>query len=233
MNFFTDARRHSLALLCRFFPLVLSILLLSRFAYVSLAAINDITTIAGTGIPGDYGDDGPATSAQINNPAALCVDKALNVFFSDSSHRVRKIDATSGKIITIAGTGTDGYSGDSGLAVNAKLAFPQGVAVDELGNIFIADYYNRVRLVNASNGIITTVAGTGVAGYNGDNILATSAKLKHDLPCMRCFNSGEMPVSSSGWAYTGIRWKLTKAFFTCTAPKNCGFLFLASTRVSR
>src|SRR6476620_10209200 len=81
-------------------------------------------------------------------------------------------------LVTIAGTGKQGYSGDNGAAVNAMLNHPWGMAIDDLGNIYFADYVNsRVRKINASNGQITTIAGTGKNGYNGDNIDARSAQL--------------------------------------------------------
>jgi adhesin/invasin len=83
-----------------------------------------------------------------------------------------------GTITTVAGTGTAAYGGDGGPATNAALSTPVGVAVDGGGNLFVADYSNsRVRRVDAATGVITTVAGMGVGGYNGDNIAATTAQL--------------------------------------------------------
>ncbi len=141
-----------------------------------------ITTVAGDGGNGFFGsysgDGGPATGANLNDPAGgVAVDGSGNVFIADtSSHRIRKV-STNGIITTVAGTGIAGYNGDNIAATNADLKYPWGVAVDGSGNLFIADTVNdRIRRVS-TNGIITTVAGTGVAGYNRDDIAATSADL--------------------------------------------------------
>ncbi len=144
-------------------------------------ASGNISTVAGTGVAGYSGDGGLATSAQLKNPNGLAVDSSGNIFISDqTNNRVRKVDA-SGNISTVAGTGTQGYSGDGGLATSAQLNYPSGVAVDSSGNIFIPDYGNhRVRKVDAS-GNISTVAGTGASGYAGDGGLATSAQLNHPI----------------------------------------------------
>jgi hypothetical protein len=136
-----------------------------------------ITTIAGTGVAGYFGDNGPATSARINSPSSIVVDGVGNVYFADElNNRIRKVD-TGGTITTVAGNGTLGYSGDNGPATSAMLDLPSGVAVDSTGNLFISDNYNnRIRQVT-STGTITTVAGTGVAGYSGDSGPATSATI--------------------------------------------------------
>jgi YVTN family beta-propeller protein len=138
-----------------------------------------ITTVAGTGVQGYSGDNGPATSAQLHYPYGVAVDASGNIYIADgSNHRIRKLNASTGIISTVAGTGVGGYSGDNGPATSAQLAFPNGVSVDASGNLYIADLdNNRIRKVNVSNGIISTVAGTGVQGYSGDNGLSTSAQL--------------------------------------------------------
>lgn len=138
-----------------------------------------ITTLAGTGTRGSAGDGGPATSAQLSAPRTMAADAAGNVFVADTeNHRIRKVD-TSGTITRIAGTGVAGYSGDGGPATNAQLNNPHGVAVDGAGNVYVADSPNhRIRKISPA-GIITTVAGTGTAGYNGDGIPATSARLAY------------------------------------------------------
>jgi hypothetical protein len=138
-----------------------------------------ITTIAGTGVQGYSGDNSLATSAQLNYPTGVAIDAAGNILISDRyNHRLRMISKTTGVITTIAGTGVYGYSGDNGLATLAQLAHPYYIAIDVTGNILIADSFNyRVRMI--SNGIITTIAGTGVNGYSGDNGLATSAQLSY------------------------------------------------------
>jgi RHS repeat-associated protein len=133
-----------------------------------------ITTVAGNGYDGFSGDGGPATDAGFN-PRGLAMDSAGNIFIADwFNHRVRKVN-TSGIITTVAGNGYDGFSGDGGPATNASLSMPYGVAVDNAGNIFIADQSNyRIRRVDTS-GIITTVAGNGYGGFSGDGGPATDA----------------------------------------------------------
>lgn len=135
-----------------------------------------IHTVAGgtDGSPngcGFSGDGGPATAAQLDDPWALAVDSANNLYIADySNSRVRKVSA-SGTITTVAGNGTPGYSGDGGPATNAALRYPTGVAVDALGNVYIADYNNsRIRMVNAATQIISTVAGNGACTFSGDGI---------------------------------------------------------------
>jgi sugar lactone lactonase YvrE len=138
-----------------------------------------ITTVAGTGTDGFGGDGGPAGSAQLNNPVGLALDPSGNLFIGDSfNHRIRRVAAGTGIITTVAGTGTGGFGGDGGPAGSARLANPFGPAVDASGSLFIADEANRrVRKVAAGTGIITTVAGTGAAGFAGDGGPATSAQL--------------------------------------------------------
>jgi len=136
-----------------------------------------ITTVAGNGTAGFGGDGAAATSAAINAPRGMAVDGFGNLFIADTSNnRIRLVD-TNGNISTLAGTNAAGVSGDGGLAVVAKLGAPQGVALDGLGNVFIADYNNsRIRRVD-TNGVITTFAGTNVSGFLGDGGIATVARL--------------------------------------------------------
>jgi sugar lactone lactonase YvrE len=136
-----------------------------------------ISTIAGNGIQGFSGDGNPATLSQLNNPAGICADADGNIYIADvGNERVRKIDIT-GTISTIAGNGSIVYNGDNGPATQAALNEPLNLAADIYGNIFIAEGYNhRIRRVNSS-GIITTVAGTGTAGYTGDGGPASLADL--------------------------------------------------------
>lgn len=136
-----------------------------------------ISNVAGNNVAGYSGDGNLATSAKINHPNGVAVDAMGNIYFSDYyNHVIRKVN-TSGIISTFAGNTVAGYSGDGSLATSAKLNYPTGVAVDANGNVYIADKNNSViRKVNTS-GIITTIAGTSVAGYTGDGGLATSAKI--------------------------------------------------------
>lgn len=142
-----------------------------------------ISTVAGTGKLGSSGDGGLATTAQMGDPKGLAVDSAGNLYIADyDNNRIRKV-TSDGMISTVAGSGTGlgsnsgGYSGDGGKAIEAKLRFPIDVAIDSTGNLYIADSLNhRIRKVT-SDGIISTVAGTGSKGYGGDGGPATAAKL--------------------------------------------------------
>jgi trimeric autotransporter adhesin len=134
-----------------------------------------ITTVAGNGTQGSSGDNGPATSAQLYDPCGVAVDAAGNLYIADgSNNRIRKV--SNGMITTVAGNGTQGFSGDNGPPTSAQLAGPVGVAVDAAGNLYIADTNNNT-IRKVSNGVITTVAGSGGSGFRGDNGPATSAQL--------------------------------------------------------
>ena len=136
-----------------------------------------ITTFAGTGTAGHAGDGGPATAARFNQNQGARFDKAGNLYVPQcGGSSVRKID-TSGNISTVAGNFTGGFSGDGGPATSAQLQCPSGVAIDDAGNLYIADdFNNRVRKVDTS-GIITTIAGDGNGGFTGDGGAATAAEL--------------------------------------------------------
>jgi sugar lactone lactonase YvrE len=138
-----------------------------------------IYRFAGTGIAGYSGDGEQADLAQLNGPAGLAIDKDDNVYIAEiHNHVIRKVDAITNQITTVAGCGLQGFSGDGGLAIHAMLNGPEGVFVDKHGNIYIADTYNqRIRRVDGRTGIITTIAGCGDAGYNGDGIQACGAML--------------------------------------------------------
>ena len=137
-----------------------------------------ISTFAGKGTAGYSGDNGPATNAELQLPVGVATDSSGNVYIADEGNNVIRKVNPSGTITTIAGNNTEGYSGDNGLATSASLYAPSGVTVDSAGNLFIADAgNNRVRKVATTTGIITTIAGTGTAGYSGDNAAAVSATL--------------------------------------------------------
>lgn len=126
-----------------------------------------ISTVAGNGSPGYNGDNIAANTAQLNIPKDVCVDTMGNIYIADyGNNRIRMIGSTSGNISTIAGSGTAGYSGDYGQAINADLNGPNSIATDEVSVYFIDVFNNRVRKINA--GKITSVAGNGVSSYNGD-----------------------------------------------------------------
>ena len=140
-----------------------------------------ISTIAGIGgVPGYSGDGGPGTNAKLNFPQGIAVDKAGNVYVADFyNSRIRRIDAATGKISTIAGNGGGGFSGDGGFATNAQLYDAAAVAIDKQGNVYISDYYNsRIRKVYA-NGLINTIAGSDTAGFSGDGGAATMAQINY------------------------------------------------------
>jgi sugar lactone lactonase YvrE len=138
-----------------------------------------ITTIAGTGHVSHSGDGGPAALAAISRPEAIVVDAAGNVLFADRDNNcIRRIDAFSGSITTVAGTGSGLYGGDGGPAAAAVLNSPRGVSMTAAGDIYIADTFNsRVRKVDASTGVITTVAGIGIDGFSGEGGSATTVAL--------------------------------------------------------
>jgi len=146
-----------------------------------LKASGTILTIAGDGTAGFAGDGGPATDAMLNAPYATALDAAGNLYIADSdNNRIRELIKATGDIVTVAGNGTAGFAGDGAAAgdPSVELNNPRGLAVDASGDLFIADAFNnRVREIVAATGQIVTVAGTGAAGFNGDNIPATAAQL--------------------------------------------------------
>ena len=136
-----------------------------------------ITTIAGNGISGSSGDGAPATNSQLASPTGIAVDASGNIYVGDDgNNKIRIITGSDGIISTFAGNGTYGSSGDGGAATNAQFSSPYGIAVDNMGNVYISDWSNcKIRKV--SGGIISTFAGNGSIGYNSDGIPATSAQL--------------------------------------------------------
>jgi sugar lactone lactonase YvrE len=174
-------------------------------------ATYNVYTIAGSGTAAGFGGNGGlATSALLNNPWGLFVDSIGNLYISDfNNHVIRFVPKVTGTyfgvgmtgnyIYTIAGTGTLGYSGDSGVATSAQLNHPAGLCLDSLGNVYIADTYNysRIRFIPKKNGTyfgvsmianyIYTIAGTGAAGFAGDGGAATSAQI--NVPNGICVDS--------------------------------------------
>lgn len=122
-----------------------------------------ISTVAGTGQHRCSGDGGQATAAALNEPSALVLDDQGNLFIADqSNNRVRRVDAATGVITTIAGTGQAAYTGDGGPATDSGLAGPSGLALSPDGMLYVADTFNgRIRMVDLSTGLIATVAGDG------------------------------------------------------------------------
>lgn len=193
-----------------------------------------ITTICGSGSGGFSGDNGPATAAHLESPSGICIDRAGNIYIADKGNsRIRKVDINTGIITTVAGSAISGYSGDNGPATIAKLAYPTGVCVDSIGNIYIADNGNNcIRKVTA-DGTISTFAGNGLPGYTGDGGQATNAALTHPSHIhisgrgnlyiadygnnvVRIIGSGgviETIAGSGGFGYTGDNGPATAARF--------------------
>ncbi|WP_167527627.1 NHL domain-containing protein [Desulfosarcina alkanivorans] len=139
-----------------------------------------ITTVAGNGSVYNSGDGRQATETGLNAPVGIAVDSKSNLYIAEwGSPRIRKVD-TSGMITTVAGNGQEGFSGDGGIATEAMISVPHDIAVDNSGNLYIADFYNhRIRKVD-TNGVITTVAGNGNIGYSeGDNGPAIEASIAY------------------------------------------------------
>jgi sugar lactone lactonase YvrE len=148
------------------------------------AATGIMTTVAGYGVQGFSGDNGLATAASIDSPAGIAVDSAGNLYLADThNQRIRKVSALTGTITTIAGVGgatsaPQPFAGDNGPAASATLALPRGLTLDAAGNLYIADTANhRIRVISASTGVISTVAGQGTETFAGDGAPAVNASL--------------------------------------------------------
>jgi sugar lactone lactonase YvrE len=141
-----------------------------------------ITTVAGTGHRGSSGDGGPALEADLVRPVAIAVDTGGNLYISDTGgHKVRKVD-TLGIITTVAGNGHCCFTGDGQHAMNAEFSPPYGISVGPAGDVYIVDRDNhRIRRVDRSNAVITTVAGIGSRGYRGDGGQASNASLSDPM----------------------------------------------------
>lgn len=144
-----------------------------------LAEGPNINTVIGTGEPGYAGDGGPAVRALLNTQFDVAYDANGNLYVADTfNHCVRKVAAETGKIETVAGNGTKGFSGDGGPAVRAQLNEPYGLVIDRDGNLYFADRLNRrVRRIDRRSGVISTIAGNGTAKSAGDGGPADQAGL--------------------------------------------------------
>lgn len=155
------------------------LLLTTAFTISSHAAEWTISTFAGTGVKGGGGDGGPATAAQIDNPFGVVRGPDGAIWFCEyTGQRIRRV-APDGTISTIAGTGAKGYSGDGGPALQATFNLPHELRFDANGDLYIVDMTNHVvRKIDMKTKVITTIAGTGVAGYSGDGGPAVKAQFK-------------------------------------------------------
>jgi len=167
-----------------------------------------ITTIAGAGGSRHSGDGGPAILAQIDQPSGVAIDYEGNIYIAArGEHSIRKVNKTTGIITTIAGKSAGsappgplgivvyqgGFGGDDGPATEALLNNPESIALDKSGNLYISDTFNyRIRRIDASTGIIDTIAGTGVKGFSGDNGSARGAQIT---------TPGGIAVDSAGRVY--------------------------------
>src|SRR5260221_1335807 len=163
------------------------------------AAPKTVTTLAGTGVAGFSGDGGPGPAGQTNNPYGLVTGPDGALYFCEiGNHRVRRLDLKSHQLSTVAGTGTKGYSGDGGPALQASLNEPYEVRFDRAGNMFFAEMQNHiVRRVDGKTKIISTVAGTGSPGFGGDG--GPAAKTQFRQPHSIAFDpEGKLLVCDIG-----------------------------------
>jgi uncharacterized protein (TIGR03437 family) len=168
---------------------------LNRNIVRRIAANGTVTTVAGSGVAGFGGDNGPATGAMLNSPRAVAVDGSGNLYIADTgNNRVRRV-STTGQITTVAGNGIPGTTGDAGLAVGAQIVGPVGIAVDSSGNLYLSDGA-RIRKVFAS-GFITTIAGGTTPGYSGDGGSASTAQFNSPA-AIAVDPNGSLYVADSG-----------------------------------
>lgn len=158
-----------------------------------------IVAVAGTGVAGWSGDGGPGVQAELNNPSGVTVDRNGDILIADTANnRVRRVDAGSGIIKTVAGTGDEGFDGDGGNALHARLLQPSGITVDDRGVLYLSDTFNnRIRRIDPSSGIITTIAGTDMRGHSLNGMAAATAPLNNPIGLARD-PLGSLVVADSG-----------------------------------
>ena len=165
-----------------------------RVRKINVAGI--VSTVIGNSVSGDSGDGGIGTLAEISYPGGIKVDSSKNLYIAEYSNRIRKVDSF-GIVSTIIGVGPVGFSGDGGPATAAYLHQPIGFVLDPMGNMIFTDVQNqRVRKVDVATGIITTIAGNGIAGYSGDGMNATAAEL--NFPPSLCLDNSQNLIIADG-----------------------------------
>jgi hypothetical protein len=159
-----------------------------------------VTTVAGGGPPGAFGDGVAATSVWLQWPEGMDLDAAGNLYIAEfAANRVRRVDAATGIITTVAGRGHQASDGDGGSATTAGIFGPTSVRLDAAGNLYITDYYgNRLRFVDRATGIISTLAGDGQEGFAGDGGPATASRLYHPITTVFDFAKGYVYVGDAG-----------------------------------
>jgi sugar lactone lactonase YvrE len=162
-------------------------------------AKNIIAAVAGTGVAGQSGDGGLGMLAELNTPSGVAVDRNGNTLIADTvNNRVRRVDAESGIISTVVGTGDEGFDGDGGIATLARLMQPSGITVDNEGGVYVSDTFNnRIRRVDPVSGIITTLAGTDMRGHSLNGMIAALAPLSNPVGIARDL-LGNLVVADSG-----------------------------------
>ncbi len=171
----------------------------TRHGYVRrVDADGTISTIAGTGLQWDKGDGGPAVSACFMETHAVAHGPNDDIYVADATiGRIRKIDASTGIITTVAGTGSPGYSGDGGPAVGARIGAPTNIRFDAAGNMYFADPTHHIVRKIDQTGTITTIVGSGEKGFSQDGTKATDAKLSQPSG-LAVAADGVVYVSDSG-----------------------------------
>jgi hypothetical protein len=162
-----------------------------------VSAAGTITRVAGTGIAGNSGDDGPATNAQLEGAIGVAATVDGGFLVADATHQVVRKVSAAGTITRVAGTGTAGSGGDDGPATDAQLSTPAGLAATADGGFLIADFANNVVREVSASGTITRLAGTGTAGNAGDDGPATDAQLSNPV-WVAMANDGGFLVTDAG-----------------------------------
>jgi len=186
-----------------------------------------ITTVAGTGVLGAAVNNVQASLAQFNSPSGLAIDSFGDLYVADSgNHSVRKIDMQTGLVTILAGTGVSGYTGDYGLAANAQLSFPYGITLDSASTIYITELGNHTVRKFSEGGSISTVVGTGAAGFTGDGGSSSLAKLNAPQ-AVALDKSGNLLIADTG--NNRIRRVTTIDGIINTIAGNGGSVSLASS----